>query len=105
MDTSLLEEGGHVRVEDGARVYSTSLGEDVATMRISGDTLITQFSAPVKSEAFAAVQRFYRSVPGKPGWLEYRRPATRDPRPGLDADLGLILGGAKFERRTRTGPT
>lgn len=100
MDTSLLQDGGHVRVVDGARVYSTSGGEDVATMRISGDVLITRFVAPLHSDELERARRFYRAVRGKPGWLEYRRPATKDPRPDLEADLGTVLGQATLERRS-----
>jgi hypothetical protein len=101
MDTMLLEDGGHVRVDKDARVYTTSAKQDVATMRLSGDVLIVQFIAPRESDALARAKRFYKAVKGKPGWLEFRRPATRDPRPALDADLGAVVGQAVFERRRR----
>jgi hypothetical protein len=99
MDTCLLEPGGHVRVEDDARIYSTSAGEDIATMRLAGDTLVVQFIAPQVTVDLDLARAFYQPVPGKPGWLEYRRPATRDPRPSLEARVGGIVGRASHERR------
>jgi len=97
MDTCLQDDDVVVRLVDGVRVYFER-GKEIATLALDGATLVLRFSAPKSKDALAGVERFYRPVPGRPGWLEFRRPATRDPRPGLEAGIGRILGTAAFER-------
>jgi hypothetical protein len=99
MDTCLQDDGVEVRIVDGARVYS-DLGKEFATLALDGTTLILRFAAPKKKDDLARVERFYRPVAGRPGWLEFRRPATRDPRPNLEAAVGTLLGQAAFDRNT-----
>jgi len=70
-----------------------------ATSPLDVGTLVLRFVAPKKKDQLSGVERFYRPVAGQPAWLEYRRPATRDPRPALEAQLGFLLGQAAFERK------
>jgi hypothetical protein len=98
MDTCLQDDGVEIRLVDGARVYAHR-GKDFATLALDGKTLILRFVAPKQTDDLARVARFYGPVPGRAGWLEYRRPAARDPRPDLEADVGSVLGQATFERR------
>ena len=98
MDTCLQHDGVRVRVEDGARVYSAA-GRDFATLAIEGDELVLRFEAPRASPELDKARAHYRPVPGHAGWLEFRRPATRAPGPGLAANVGAILGAAAFARR------
>lgn len=97
-DTCLHGDDTHVRVEKGARIYRGGDGEDYATLRVDDAVVVLTFVAPIETEHDP---RFYRAVRGKPEWLEFRRPATRDPRPDLEADVGALLGAAAYERRTK----
>jgi len=99
MDTCLQDEGVEVRIVDGIRVYVEG-GAEFANLALRGKTLILQFVAPKQGDDLVNVERFYRPVAGRSGWLEFQRPATRDPRPDLDANVGAILGQAAFERRS-----
>lgn len=100
MDTTLQVLGDvRVRLEGDTRVYSQG-DADIATLRLEGDALVLQFAAPDPMEPFADVAHHYTALE-RPGWLELRRPATRDPRPGLEAKVGAVLGRASLERRER----
>lgn len=100
MDTCLQGDEVSVRVVDGIRTYSER-GDAFATLAIAGKELVLCFAAPKNWDELSKVERFYQPLVDKRGWLEYRRPATRDPKPDLEADVGSILGRAAFERRQR----
>jgi hypothetical protein len=99
-DTCLQDDGVHVVVVNGARVYSTR-GAEFATLAITEGVLVLRFAAPRDRGVLLNVEHHYRPVKGRPGWLEYRRPATRTPRPDLEANLGEVLGQLQFERRRK----
>jgi hypothetical protein len=97
MDTLLRDDGCKVAVEDGARVYFDG-GVAYASMRLDGATLVVDFAPPRAMAEYAAVMGHYEALAARPGWLRYRRPATRDPKPDLAAKLGSMIGQAMFER-------
>lgn len=86
------------REEGGRRIFSEG-GAEVAVMELVGERLIVDFLPPADTSAFAKVLRHYGKAPGRPGWLRFERPATRDPGPGLEADFGSLLGAAASQRR------
>lgn len=98
MDGILHADDTSVRVVDGVRIYSAAKG-DFATLAFDGEEMVVRFVAPKTIPEEHA--RFYEPVNGKPGWVEYRRPARRDPKPDLIAGLGGIVGAAAFERQGR----
>jgi hypothetical protein len=81
----------------GKRIYVEG-GREVAVLALAGEELITDFEPPRALDEYAGVMHFYAACPGRPGWLRFRRPATRDPRPSLEANLGSMLGRAAYER-------
>ena len=91
--------GAHAQARDaeGWRVYAEQ-GRDVAAMTILGDELVLDFAPPVATDELAKGKRWYTASPTRPGWLRYRRPATRNPGPDLEANLGGVLGTASRER-------
>lgn len=86
-----------VRDESGWRVYADA-GVDVAAMTLLGSELVLDFAPPRTYERMERVRPRYAESPSRPGWLRFRQPATRDPRPGLEAELGAMLGRAARER-------
>ena len=103
METTLsLGSTGSREEGEWRRVYSEG-GTDVAVMERVGETLIVDFLPPADATEFAAVMQHYKKTPGKKGWLRFERPATRDPRPALEAGLGGMLGAASHQRRQPAG--
>jgi hypothetical protein len=94
---TMLGLGSEARDEKGWRVFAEK-GADVAAMTMMGDELVVEFVPPRACEELDAKKRFYRDSRDREGWLQYRRPATRDPRPDLEANLGSIIGSASWER-------
>jgi hypothetical protein len=97
-----------MREERGRFIYSKD-GVDVSSMHLDDDELVIDFLAPTDLESDAGFGKtlrdflsFYKPVKGRPGWLRFRQPATRDPRPALEAHLGMMTGQAVFERRQKT---
>jgi hypothetical protein len=68
-------------------------------MRLDGEDLEVDFRAPRELEEFEGVLRYYQRLKEPAGWLRIRRPATRDPRPWLEADFGSMLGTTTRELR------
>ncbi|MCB9597558.1 MAG: hypothetical protein H6719_32870 [Sandaracinaceae bacterium] len=99
-DTLLQREGVTVELVDGVRVYSER-GIEIGTLALDGDTLVLRFAAPDERPDWEQVEHCYEAVADRPGWLEFRRPATRDPRPSLEARVGALVGRAAFERAQR----
>lgn len=97
MDTCLQDDGTVVTLDRDARVYAAGKAP-YARMWLDGDTLVLRFQAP-KDKTDVDMAYFKPATPK--GWLEYRRPATRDPKPDLAANIGSVLGQASFERRPR----
>jgi hypothetical protein len=105
MNTILTLTSTAYRDERSRRVYSAG-GADFATLELEGDELVVEFQAPSNLDHAIEGPRtlrdflsHYEPVRGRPGWLRFRRPATRDPRPDLDARVGPMLGQAARQRR------
>ncbi len=79
-------------------------GTHYATLRLVGQDLEYCFRAPSDLSGFARVIGYYAKVVDRPGWLRITLPAARDPRPGLEAGLGGMLGAALRDVRTAAGP-
>jgi hypothetical protein len=94
---TMLASRAEARDEGGWRIYREK-GADVAAMTMLGEDLVLDFAPPRAMDEFAEVKRFYGSSPERKGWLRFRRPATHDPRPDLEAHLGSMLGTAYRER-------
>jgi hypothetical protein len=97
LDTMLQMSSDTHRDEVAGRVYEQR-GKEIAVLRRAGSQLVLDFEAPQAMAEFERVRPLYEAVPGRTGWLRFRQPATNDPRPGLEADLGTMLGAADAER-------
>ena len=91
-DTMLGGDGVTVRLDGAVRVYSIGR-DDYARMWIADGELVIQLVAP---RSMVLVGRHFKPVEPM-GWIEYRRPATRDPKPDLEANLGTVIGTARRE--------
>jgi hypothetical protein len=106
---TMLSLDGEVMREEGARFIYAKDGVDVSAMELVGDELVIDFLAPTDLESDAGFGKTLRDFlsyyePIRRGWLRYREPARRDPRPALEANLEMMLGQATFERRQKTKP-
>jgi len=93
----MLVGGAQSRDENGWRIY-TEKEQDVAAMTMIGEELVIELVPPRDLRQFDKVKKFYTWSSERSGWLRYTRPATRDPKPDLAADLGSMLGAASWDR-------
>lgn len=100
----LMLHGQTARDEDKKIIYSLD-GTDVASLQLVGGDIVIEFLAPpdldIAIDGPRTLRDFlhhFEAVADRPGWLRYRRIANRDPRPGLDARLGAMLGQSARQR-------
>lgn len=70
-------------------------GVPYATYRVDGNDLVVTVKKPQALGELASKLGHYDEQPG--GWLRWRTPVSRDPRPWLDADVGTMTGRAMRE--------
>jgi hypothetical protein len=83
---------------EGRRTYVEG-GAEVAVLALVGEELVLDFLPPPPSPELTKVAAHYTPTPGRTGWLQYRRDATRDPRSDLAAKIGTLLGRARAGRK------
>jgi hypothetical protein len=87
-----LDDARFTTVEEGDAATFLFSGEPYAQVRLDGDQLEVDVRSPQELGPFEKVLRHYQRLSAPAGWLRLRCPATRDPRPWLDADFGGLLG-------------
>jgi len=87
---------GIVVTEEGKAVRFSCKGTPFATVEVQGEDLVVSFLAPKEPQVPAEKLAHYR--PAKPtGWLEFRTPVSRDPKPWLQSGFGSMVGRVQFE--------
>lgn len=83
--------------EHGDMTVSYYSGLPLAAYWIEGEEIVFRFPRPDDDSKREGVERYYRVLSTPKGWLEYRRPLSRDPKPNLVAKLADVKGTSFFE--------
>jgi hypothetical protein len=89
---------GVTEEEDGGFTRFSVGKEPFATLAVEGNDLVVTFRKPKDLDSRLQSKLAYYEELSKPrGWLEWRTPISRDPRPELEADFGSMIGRTLFE--------
>ena len=91
------EDARFTTAESGDHASFEFNGQPYASMTLAGAELELCIKPPRALDGFRGVLPFYQR--DERNWLRIRRPAIRDPRPWLEADLGSLVGSVQAELR------
>jgi hypothetical protein len=95
-----LHAGVTVREEAGALHFAYE-GVDYASLRFDGGDLEIRFRKPSVLDDWERRKAHFREDRTRSGWLIWRTPIKRDPRPWLDAGIGSTIGRTVLELKQR----